>query len=71
MPILVSNQDRRSPAQMARLFAILRDLDMDRDDLATLMEAESWGDDPQLLTPEAYETLTAEILPTFARAAAH
>ncbi len=70
MPILVSNQDRRSPAQMARLFAILKAHDLDRDDLAQLMEAEGWGDDPQLLTPEAYEELTADVIPSFGRAAA-
>lgn len=70
MPILVSNQDKRSEAQMRRLFAILREHDLDRDDLAELMEAEGWGDDPQLLTPEAYELLTAEIIPSFGRTAA-
>ncbi len=70
MPILVSNQDRRSPAQMARLFAILREHDLDRDDLAQLMEVQGWGDDPQFLTPEAYEELTADVIPSFGRAAA-
>lgn len=70
MPILVSNQDRRSQAQMARLFAILGEHGMDRDDLAELMEAQGWGDDPQLLTPEAYEELTADIIPSFGKAAA-
>lgn len=65
MPIYVGNQDRRSPAQMARLFAILREHDMDRDDLAELMEGQGWGDDPQLLTPEAYEELTGAIIPSF------
>jgi hypothetical protein len=68
MPILVSNQDRRSEAQMRRLFAILKANDLDRDDLAQLMEAESWGDDPQLLTPEAYEELTGAIIPSFGAA---
>ena len=70
MPILVSNQDKRSDAQMRRLFAILREHDLDRDDLAELMEAEGWGDDPQLLTSEAYEVLTSEIIPSFGRSAA-
>lgn len=70
MPILVSNQDRRSQAQMARLFAILGEHGMDRDDLDELMEAQGWGDDPQLLTPEAYEELTADIIPSFGRATA-
>ena len=68
MPIHVSNQDKRSEAQMRRLFAILKAHDLDRDDLAQLMEAESWGDDPQLLTPEAYEELTGAIIPSFGTA---
>ena len=70
MPIRVSNQDRRSEAQMRRLFAILKAHDLDRDDLAQLMEAEGWGDDPQLLTSEAYEELTDAIIPSFGTAAA-
>lgn len=69
MPILVSNQDRRSEAQMRRLFAILKAHDLDREDLAELMVAEGWGDDPQFLSPEDYETLTGEIIPSFGRAA--
>lgn len=69
MPILVPNQDRRSEAQMRRLFAILKAHDLDREDLAELMAAEGWGDDPQLLSPEDYEALTGEIIPSFGRAA--
>lgn len=69
MPIRVSNQDRRSPAQMARLFALLKASGLDREDLATLMDAEGWGDDPRRLTPEAYELLTSGIIPSFGTAA--
>jgi hypothetical protein len=53
---------------MARLFAILKEYDLDRDDLAQLMDGEGWGDDPQLLTPEAYEELTGAIIPSFGAA---
>ena len=52
-----------------RLFAILKAHDLDRDDLAQLMEDQGWGDDPQLLTLEAYEELTADVIPSFGRAA--
>lgn len=54
---------------MRRLFALLKASGLDREDLATLMEAEGWGDDPRRLTPEAYELLTSGIIPSFGTAA--
>jgi hypothetical protein len=67
VPILSAGE--RSPAQMRRLFALLKASGLDREDLATLMDAEGWGDDPRRLTPEAYELLTSGIIPSFGTAA--
>ena len=71
MPILVSNRgDGPSPAQMRRLFAILKQYGLDRDDLAELMQQEGLGDEPQALSREAYDLLCDEVIPSFGQEAA-
>lgn len=69
MPLFVSNAGGPTPAQMRRLFAILREHGLDRDDLADLMEQEGLGGEPQALTREGYNLLCDDLIPSFGRAA--
>lgn len=61
MPLLRWESTGPTPAQMRRLFAILKAAGLDRDDLAELMEQEGLGDDPQALTPAQYDDLVSSI----------
>lgn len=69
MPLFVSNAGGPTQAQMRRLFAILREHGLDRDDLAELMAQEGLGEDPQALTREAYDLLCDDLIPSFGRLA--